>query len=115
MKYTCPACNYKGESTQMTVVMVNDEMNVHCPRCFQLLVTYSDHREGCEEDEAAPCDGCGVTDYLPTEDQCRYSLHLYEKQIAKLQNAMDQLNEMVTKTQVLMELAHEREAADGGE
>lgn len=53
-----------------------------------------------------------IDQFLPNSDQCRYSLHLYFKQIEKLERAKRQLLGLITKTEVLLELALEREGQD---
>lgn len=48
-------------------------------------------------------------DYLPDPDQCRYALHLFNKQLAKLEHARRQLHDMITKFEILLQRSIEKE------
>jgi hypothetical protein len=103
MNYHCQ-CGFNGGPSRAQLYEGVDGIMMHCPRCGALLAEYP-----YTEIEAQAEETRSLEMVLPTSDQCRYSIHLYRKQIEKLQNGVKQLEDLVTKFEILLELAEERE------
>jgi len=95
-----------------------------CPHCSTLVHNLALHVYTVDDADVNLCPGCGgvisvkhaynYDMYLPTSDQCTYTIHCLQKQESKLTNALKQVHDTITKLEVLRELAKEKESKING-
>lgn len=103
MRHYCGHCDYSGTLETLDIFEGIESYMGHCPRCGGILVEWP-----YEEISEFETEQLGtIRELLPNEDQCRYLTHLCNKQVAKLEGAKKQLEELIGKTQVMLEIVQE--------
>lgn len=93
----CIKCSHNIHRDCTGLQEINDIVIITCPVCGAIL------------DAQAKSAPLAYSDYLPTVDQCTYTIHCLQKQEAKLSNALKQIHDTITKLDILREIAKEKE------
>lgn len=107
MRVNQPVCKHCGVSIDVEATpkeVINNEgqpsvLIVYCPACRGVLGAFA---------EAIPTGKEQYSMYLPSVDECTYTIHCLLKQESKLQRALEQVHGTITKLEVLRELAKEK-------
>lgn len=93
----CKNCKKNIFHTELIVEEVDGATVIGCPSCHKIIAVKT---------EAVALD---YSAYLPSPDQITYTIHCLQKQAVKLNHALSQVTQTITKLEVLRELALEHQ------